>query len=750
MTEIFLGQPGKDRPFSEVAFEDDLPVVAGYLRVSTDIQADEGHSLETQPIYMREACARRFPDGCHIIWVADEGLSGTLPCKRDGLKRGQYRPGLTLVTRLIEQGLVQYVCVYKCNRLCRSLRIWLEFEEDYLQKYDAEFFSATEPVDNRTIAGKFIADLLMATSSYERDQILQITRHGMQARRAEGYLVGDVSYGWEWEDYRLLAPRQRRNIRPVIEQAKIVRKIVNWFLAGRYIPWIIRQLEETGVPSPNGKPIWSYQSVLNTLLNPVHCGYVRSGDGKLVRGAHYDLRIIEESTYWAVVQRREDTSTVSTSRIRPAHGILSELGRCGICGKRIRVRDMKWHRPRYECRARSTEQKHKCYQVRIEDVDRWVCKCIRDTFASPELQALSISELRRIQDEESGGLEAAYSQAQADSKRIVEESRNWDKLYSSGAVDDATYKLYAEELARESEQLQKKIAGIVKQLERGGAKQARLESAIEILNRFDDAFEALDRDEKLGLAWSVIEELVFQPQDEHVNIHLNLICGSKYSLQLPLLGSLAKKPIRLTADALTTAYCLLQGYSIFEVAEMRNISRHQVGCYIRSIMKATRSYERSEALRRVEPMIEERRQQLLIGHIPPANELNEAEIELLRTLTDKSQQQAADKLGYDILKVERMLKRIYKKLEVTTTREVLAICLERGLVDHIMGRGKRPTNNELAYLRDIAIEKPRRQMAAERGIQQRCIKTRFSKMYRKYGVKGVDALLKLFRERGWL
>jgi DNA invertase Pin-like site-specific DNA recombinase/DNA-binding CsgD family transcriptional regulator len=735
----------------EFTFEDNLPVVAGYLRVSTDIQVDEGHSLETQPIYIREACTKRFPDGCHIIWIADEGLSGTLPYRRDGLRQTQYRPGLTLVTELIEQGLVQFVCVYKCNRFCRSLRIWLEFEEDYLQKYNAEFFSATEPVDNRTIAGKFIADLIMATASYERDQILQITNHGRQARRAEGYYMGGGCYGWEWEDCSLLAPKQRRNIRPIIEQAKVVRQIVHWFLSGRYIPWIVRQLEDLGIQTVTGKQTWSYRTVLYILMNPVHCGYIINADGKYERGVHYDLRIIEESTYWAIVKRRKDTATISTSRERPAHGIFVELCRCGICGKRIHTSNKKWHEPRYECRAETSEHKHKSYQVPIEDVDKWITQRIQDTFASPELRALSDRELHNIIDEDNDGLEAAQAHFQSESERLVEESRNWSSLYTNGAIDDATYEMYAEELTHESESLQTRLVDIERQLERSGAKQARLNFALDILNGFDDAFEVLDRDEKLGLSWNVIEELVFRPHDDYVDIHLRLINGSNHYLQLPVLGPWASKASRLSSDILSTAYCLLQGHSNPVVAEMRCIPTYQVHNHLRAIERATGADRIQEALERIKPEVERRISELHIVQSSSFGELNETETSLLRILAaGKTRNEAAEELSCSIGHINSLLRSIYKKLNVHDAKSALALGLEHGLVEHLEVNVKRPTKNELSHITDILNGKSRNQIAVERGFELSYVNKRFSQMYRRFGVHNIDELLNLFNEKGWL
>ena len=75
MREIWIKDADLAGYEKELCFEDDLPVIAAYRRVSSDAQVDEGHSLSTQERYIRDDCLKRFGDSCAIIWVTDAGNS---------------------------------------------------------------------------------------------------------------------------------------------------------------------------------------------------------------------------------------------------------------------------------------------------------------------------------------------------------------------------------------------------------------------------------------------------------------------------------------------------------------------------------------------------------------------------------------------------------------------------------------------------------------------------------------------------
>src|SRR5438128_12384008 len=82
----------------------------GYVRVSTQEQAAEGVSLDTQRDRLRVYCQA---SGIKLIdIVADEGISGST----------LNRPGLQAALQMIKRGRANTLIVAKLDRLSRSLR----------------------------------------------------------------------------------------------------------------------------------------------------------------------------------------------------------------------------------------------------------------------------------------------------------------------------------------------------------------------------------------------------------------------------------------------------------------------------------------------------------------------------------------------------------------------------------------------------------------------------------------------------
>lgn len=141
--------------------------VVGYLRCATICDGSD-NQLMVQAQSIRDLCTREFAGGCRILWVTDRGASGNLPYWKPGLEPGEYRTGLTVMTQLIERGLVQHVCVYKRNRVARSPRLYLEIEEDYFEKYGVRLLSATETSLDDPDAYRRFSDLLVAVAQFDQ------------------------------------------------------------------------------------------------------------------------------------------------------------------------------------------------------------------------------------------------------------------------------------------------------------------------------------------------------------------------------------------------------------------------------------------------------------------------------------------------------------------------------------------------------------------------------------------------------
>ena len=154
----------------------------GYIRVSTDGQAQDGVSLDAQRAKI-EAWAMLNDYELAAVHV-DAGISGK-NCNRPGLQDAlaDCRKGSALV-------------VYSLSRLSRSVRDTMDIG-DKLAKVGADLVSLSEKIDTTSAAGKMVFRLLAVMNEFERDQISERTTTALQYKKSRGEKTGgQVPYGF--------------------------------------------------------------------------------------------------------------------------------------------------------------------------------------------------------------------------------------------------------------------------------------------------------------------------------------------------------------------------------------------------------------------------------------------------------------------------------------------------------------------------------------------------------------------------
>ena len=151
--------------------------VVGYVRVSTEEQADSGAGLEAQRTTIREACKAK---GWELLAVAeDAGLSGS---RLD-------RPGLTEALRQVETGDADGIVVAKVDRLSRSLLHFTTLIERS-RKNGWQLVALDLGVDTSTASGELIANTIASFAQFERRLIGERTRDALAVKKAQGVRLG--------------------------------------------------------------------------------------------------------------------------------------------------------------------------------------------------------------------------------------------------------------------------------------------------------------------------------------------------------------------------------------------------------------------------------------------------------------------------------------------------------------------------------------------------------------------------------
>lgn len=159
-----------------------MATAVGYIRVSTEGQAQDGVSLDAQRAKIEAWCS--LNDYELVAVHVDAGISGK-NCNRPGLQSAlaDCRKGSALV-------------VYSLSRLSRSVRDTMDIG-DRLSKVGADLVSLSEKIDTTSAAGKMVFRLLAVMNEFERDQISERTTTAMQFKKSRGELVGAVPYGFD-------------------------------------------------------------------------------------------------------------------------------------------------------------------------------------------------------------------------------------------------------------------------------------------------------------------------------------------------------------------------------------------------------------------------------------------------------------------------------------------------------------------------------------------------------------------------
>jgi len=234
--------------------------------------------------------------------------------------------------------------------------------------------------DSSTKGEKIQATMRGLMNEIYIDDLRDKTHRGMTGKALEGYCTGGRTYGYKTISIphpTKLDSYSRPEIMAVKrdiddEQAKVVRRIFDWFAKGRSPKWIAGELNRLGIPSPRSST-WCPSAIYGeisegtgVLNNPLYNGQAvwnRSQWGKdpdtgkrrrLARPQEEwiitpmpELRIVSEQLWEAVQARQAEIRNKSTAmkvvlgnpktRSRPGKYLLSGLLKCGCCGANYTV-----------------------------------------------------------------------------------------------------------------------------------------------------------------------------------------------------------------------------------------------------------------------------------------------------------------------------------------------------------------------------------------------------------------------------
>lgn len=221
----------------------------GYIRVSTEAQAEHGVSLEIQTSKIHKYC--ELHDLMLLEIIADEGISGRyMIC----------RPGIQVLQKLVRKKKVRHVIVYSLSRLARNTRECLDLSEQ-MDKRNISLHSITEKLDTKSTMGKFFFRLMASLGEMESDLISERTLAAMNTKKEKKERASRYPpYGFQFIGNRIV---------PVDAEQNVIRTVLLLSESNYSLRKISKRLATQGLLNRSGQPFSpsTLSSIIKSTLN---------------------------------------------------------------------------------------------------------------------------------------------------------------------------------------------------------------------------------------------------------------------------------------------------------------------------------------------------------------------------------------------------------------------------------------------------------------------------------------------------
>lgn len=203
------------------------PKAIGYIRVSTNRQAENGYGLEAQREQITRYCQAQ---GLELVALIPDVMSG---------KRTDKLYGRIAAITAIRTGMANVLVVNTLDRSSRSMADGAKLVAD--AKVEGWRIVGLDGTDSETVS-QLTAHARLLVAEEERELISKRTKQGLIRARQAGKQLG----------------------KPSTIDCNTVRRILKQRNAGCGTKAIAKALTESGVPAPKGGA-WSYSTVRRVL-----------------------------------------------------------------------------------------------------------------------------------------------------------------------------------------------------------------------------------------------------------------------------------------------------------------------------------------------------------------------------------------------------------------------------------------------------------------------------------------------------
>lgn len=482
-----------------------------YIRVSTDEQAERGHSLAYQEEKLRMYCQLK---GIEVVQLFKEDYSAKT------FERPEIKKMLAFLKS--NRNLIDQMLFIKWDRFSRNAGDAYAMIKT-LHKLGVEPHATEQPLDLSVPENKTMLALYLTIPEVENDRRALNTISGMRRARREGRFLGVAPKGY-------LNKRDDRN-KPILEIDPVVSVYIKRAFAEvekgiRPVFTVLRELRTEGFES-------SKSNFWRILTNPIYYGGVeipafKDEKYEIVKGIHEAIVSKEqyENVQDVLFQRKR---IVPVNNMRREEYPLRGNIQCSKCGKLLTgsksVNRFNTTYHYYHC-TKGCNERFKAEDINSIFLD--VLKRIQPKLATVELFKKQSERVFKLNEEDR---KTCAGRIEAEIKKQQDRITNAQKLLVDGIINSDDYRSMKENFEKEIDVLKKDSLAFVKyDIEL----PQYIEFATTMLQNIDTMYLSADLETKSRLVgWIFPEKLQFsknQVPTPKVNETLSLLCSIDNSL----------------------------------------------------------------------------------------------------------------------------------------------------------------------------------------------------------------------------
>ena len=355
-----------------------------YLRVSSQEQVDEGHSIERQ-----RSVGKQLSDRMGFEYVElNEG--GTSSMRKD-------RPELGYLLQLIREGECKHLWYLNRSRWTRNQIEDLTIKNKYLKPFKVKVYEGENGEQRRYSdpSEEFVDNILTSVQELDRLQRRQISVNGKRhLSRVYGdkaiFLGGTPRFGYQTIEKKWVVEK---------DESRYLKKIFQFYLQGKSLKWIKNYLDGEGVSPRRGKS-WNLGTLNTMLRNEGYTGHYKWRDKETNEDFTIIIpQVISHSLFNKVQKVIKNNQKNKGNNVRKHPSLLSDFMTCS-CGQNIgghvtkgtRKNGTKLNSKVYTCSSRNQHWKGKLVNecnnrrsLNMDKTDEFVINKIKDIIGNSSL-----------------------------------------------------------------------------------------------------------------------------------------------------------------------------------------------------------------------------------------------------------------------------------------------------------------------------------------------------------------------------